>query len=157
MLHRISFLALVLCAMTGCDLFKEPKKKVAEGAAPEAAKEAAPPQMEQVKAGVGVGQKGSKIRGEGVNQMIAGPAIAYFNAKEKIVFEIEVPHNLEIYRALNDGNYPKSHDEFMEKVIKEYQVKLPALPEGHQYVYDVESHTLMVERPVKGDAAAPKE
>lgn len=153
MVRRLSCLALVAAAVCGCDVFKEPTKKVADAPAVQPAAPA-PAAMEQVKAGVGVGQKGSKIRGEGMNQMIAGPAIAYFNTKEKVVFEIQVPHALNLYWGLN-GDYPKSHDEFMEKVIAENNIQLPQLPEGAKYVYDVESHTLMVERPAKDGEAAP--
>lgn len=152
MVRRACCVAILACAVCGCDLFKEPKKKVAD--APVVQQEAAPPQMEQVKADVGVGQKGSKIRGEGMNQMIAGPAIAYFNAKEKVVFQIQVPHALNLYWG-EHGEYPKSHDEFMEKVINFNMIQLPALKEGARYVYDVESHTLMVERPVNDAGAAP--
>jgi hypothetical protein len=151
MVRRISCFALLAVAVCGCDLFKEPKPKVA---AQPVVKEQAPPQMEQVKADVGVGQKGSKIRGDGVNQMIAGPAIAYFNAKEKVVFQIQVPHALNLYWG-EHGEYPKSHDEFMEKVIQFNMIQLPQLPEGARYLYDVESHTLMVERPAKSEAPAP--
>lgn len=135
----------LFCA--GCDLFKEPKKPAAQGA-PAVAKEEAPPEMETVKAEVGVGKKGASLRGDGANQIIAGPAVAYFNAKEKIVFTIEVPHALELYNA-EHGNYPKSHEEFMEKIVDFNMIKLPLLPEGAKYVYDPESHTLMVERPAK--------
>lgn len=153
MVRRMTCLALVAATVCGCDVFKEPTKKVAD--APAVQQEAAAPQqMEQVKAGVGVGQKGSKIRGEGMNQMIAGPAIAYFNAKEKIVFEIQVPQALNLYWG-EHGDYPKSHDEFMEKVINFNNIQLPQLKEGARYVYDVESHTLMVERPAKDGEAAP--
>ncbi len=150
---RSSCLALLTAGallINGCDLFKEPKKPVAQGA-PAAVKEEAPPQMETVKAEVGVGKKGASLRGDGANQLIAGPAVAFFNAKEKIVFEIEIPKNMQIYHALNDGQYPKTHEEFMEKIIKEYSVKLPELPEGAKYVYDPETHTLMVERPAKSE------
>ena len=31
---------------------------------------------------------------------------------------------------------PKSHEEFMERIIKENHINLPQLPEGHRYVYD---------------------
>ena len=138
-------LALIGCSISGCDAFKAPPKKVA---ATPAAAAPAPQQMEQVKAEVGVGKKGASLRGDGANQMIAGPAVAYFNAKEKIVFTIEVPHALELFNA-EHGNYPKSHEEFMEKIVDFNMIKLPLLPEGAKYVYDPETHTLMVERPVK--------
>jgi len=57
-----------------------------------------------------------------------------------------VPHALQLYEASN-GAAPKTHDEFMENVIKANQIKLPVLPPGHKYVYDPETKQLMVERP----------
>jgi len=35
----------------------------------------------------------------------------------------------------------------MEKVIKANMIQLPELPEGHKYVYDPATKTLMVEKP----------
>jgi hypothetical protein len=142
----IASAALACCALVGCDAFKDPKAK-AQAAKP--AVEQAPPEMEKVKADVGVGKKGASLRDE--NQLIAGPAVAYFNTREKVVFQIQIPHALNLYNAEN-GFYPKSHDEFMEKIVEFNQIKLPQLPDGAKYVYDVESHTLMVERPAKASA-----
>jgi hypothetical protein len=128
----------------GCDAFKDPKAKAQAAAKP--AVEQAPPEMEKVKADVGVGKKGASLRGE--NQLIAGPAVAYFNTREKVVFQIQIPHALDLFNA-EHGFYPKSHEEFMEKIVEFNQIKLPQLPDGAKYVYDVDSHTLMVERPAK--------
>jgi hypothetical protein len=144
--------AVAICLVAGCDAFKAPTKKVVAGAAP-VVKEEAAPEMERVKAEVGVGKKGASLRGDGANQIIAGPAVAFFNSKEKIVFTIEVPHALNLFWG-EHGNYPKSHEEFMEKIIDFNMIKLPLLPEGAKYVYDPETHTLMVERPAK--SAAPQ-
>jgi hypothetical protein len=145
--RRVSFICLTLAASIsgGCDLFKEPTKKVAEAPPAEPAP-AAEPEMETVKAGVGVGKKGASLRGDDVNQVIAGPAVDYFNTREKVVFEIAIPHAMNLFNAEN-GYFPRSHEEFMEKIVEANQIQLPQLPEGARYVYDVESHTLMVERP----------
>ena len=35
----------------------------------------------------------------------------------------------------------------MEKIIKEYGVELPELPEGESYYYDPQREELMVQRP----------
>ena len=96
------------------------------------------------KAGVGSGLKGRSLdKHEGI---IVTPAKTLFAAKEKIKFEIEIPHTLQLYKAL-EGSAPKSHDEFMEKIIKANNISLPELPEGHKYVYDPMTETLMVEKP----------
>jgi hypothetical protein len=74
-----------------------------------------------------------------------------------IAFEIMVPQALQLYAA-TEGNYPKTHQEFWEKVIvaNQLETQLPQLPEGHRYVYDPEKKELMVERP-KGWKFTPKE
>ena len=98
------------------------------------------------KAGVGSGKKGRSLdQHEGI---IVTPAKTLFAAKEKIKFEIEIPHALNLYKAL-EGNAPKSHDEFMEKIIKANNIALPELPEGHKYVYDPMTETPMVEKPAQ--------
>lgn len=142
-----AFVATGLNLLAGCDAFKDPKPKAQAAAQPAAP--AAPVEMEKVKADVGVGKKGDSLRGE--NQLIAGPAVAYFNTREKVVFQIQIPHALDLFNA-EHGYYPKSHDEFMEKIVEFNQIKLPELKEGARYLYDVESHTLMVERPVQSAA-----
>ena len=118
--------------------------------------DAAPPQeteTERVVAGKGVGLKGRSLdEHEGI---YVTPAKTFFTAKEKIQFEIEIPHALALYKAL-EGEAPKSHEEFMEKVIKPNQIKLLELPPGHKYVYDPETEILMVERPKKATGGAAK-
>ena len=48
-----------------------------------------------------------------------------------------------MYRA-ETGEYPKDHDEFMNKIVKRHGIQLPVLPGGRQYQYDVENHELIV-------------
>ena len=55
----------------------------------------------------------------------------------------QIRQSLELYRA-QTGDYPKSHEEFMTGVIKQYKIRLPVLPAGRQYKYDVENHQLVV-------------
>ncbi len=102
------------------------------------------PGTERVEAGKGVGLKGRSLDGE--EGIYVTPAKAFFAAKERIVFEIQIPKTLDLYKAL-EGAAPKTHDEFMEKIITANQIKLPILPPGHQYVYDPEKEQLLVERP----------
>jgi hypothetical protein len=111
-----------------------------------AASPPAEPATERVKAEKGVGIKGRSLdQHEG---LLVTPAKAYFSAKERIAFEIEVPHALNLYKA-SEGAGPKTHEEFMEKIIQFNRIKLPQLPPDAKYVYDVESEQLMVERPRK--------
>ena len=46
-----------------------------------------------------------------------------------------------------EGRAPKTHEEFMERIIKAGTIKLPELPEGHRYRYDPQTEQLMVEQP----------
>jgi hypothetical protein len=99
---------------------------------------------ERVKAEKGVGLKGRSL--DPYDGPLATPAKTFFSTKERIAFDIEVPKALQLYEA-SSGEAPKTHDEFMENVIKANQIKLPVLPPGHKYVYDVATKQLMVERP----------
>ena len=55
----------------------------------------------------------------------------------------QIKQAVDLYRAAN-GSYPKDHEEFMSKVIKQNGIQLPVLPGGRQYQYDVENHELIV-------------
>jgi hypothetical protein len=106
----------------------------------------APPTTEaaktvQKKAAVGVGEKGRYEMG-----ITTSPAAAYWAAREKIAYEIEIPQAMKLFQA-NEDRLPKSHKEFMERIIKENHINLPVLPEGHRYVYDPKRGELMVEQP----------
>lgn len=94
------------------------------------------------KAGVGVGIRGDSLRNEeGVGKMIAAPAVALFNAREKVVFEIQIPHALNLFKAL-EGRVPKTHEEFMQKIVQANGIQLPELKPGTRYRF----------RPDQGDA-----
>ncbi|MDX1945817.1 MAG: hypothetical protein SFU86_10505 [Pirellulaceae bacterium] len=99
---------------------------------------------EEVKADVGVGIKGRSLDGE--SGLIVEPAKQYFALKERIVFQIQIPDGMNKFKAL-EGRAPSSHDEFMQRIIQEGQIKLPMLPAGHEYVYQPETEELHVRRP----------
>jgi hypothetical protein len=102
--------------------------------------------MEQVKAQAGVAKAGRSLDDPNLNRMIVTPARAYFRARERIVFEVQVPHALQLYKALN-GAAPKTQEEFMNQVVKANNIALPELPPGSRYVYAPEKEELLVERP----------
>ena len=102
----------------------------------------------RVKAAVGAGKKGRRLDDERLVQMIVTPARAFFRTQERLVFEIQIPQALNLYQATN-GNKPKTHDEFMEQIIGANSIRLPELPAGQRYVYDVESGELMIEKPAR--------
>jgi len=60
---------------------------------------------------------------------------------------------VELYRANNDGEYPKTYQEFMDNVIKANNIALPTLPYYQEYSYDVATHQLnIIEYPAKKEA-----
>ena len=53
---------------------------------------------------------------------------------------------MKLFKASED-RAPKSHEEFMEKIIKANNIHLPELPDGQRYQYDPKTEQLMVESP----------
>ena len=103
------------------------------------------PMAEAKPAQVGVGVQGQSLKEEtGIGKLIAQPALTLFQTKEKVVFEIQIPQAMEIYRA-TDGEYPATHEDFMAKIIKANNILLPKLPAGQEYRYRPEEHQLWVE------------
>jgi hypothetical protein len=101
---------------------------------------------ETVKADVGVGIKGRSLDPhEGV---LVTPAKAYFAVREKVVFQIQIPQALQLYKAA-DNPVPLTFDEFKQNILDPNKIKLPQLPPGHTYEWDPEQEQLMVKRPVK--------
>lgn len=66
--------------------------------------------------------------------------------------KLAIEHALNLFNA-SEGRYPKDHDEFMQRIIKENNIRLPVLPHKARYEYDVENHQLVV---VKADETAPE-
>ena len=102
--------------------------------------------MERVKAEKGVGIKGRSL--DEHQGMLVTPAKAYFSVRERVVFEIQIPEAVKLFKATN-GNGPKSHEDFMAQIVDANQIQLPELPAGQRYVYDPEKEELMVERPAR--------
>jgi hypothetical protein len=91
---------------------------------------------------VGVGKKG-RYEGSG---LVVTPLKAYFRSKERMAYDIQVPQALQLYQATN-GHYPKTQEEFDTHILEANNIKLPELPPGHRYIYDPQSHQLMVGQP----------
>ncbi len=103
---------------------------------------------ERVKAEAGVGIKGQRLEDKRLVQMIVTPARALFRTQQRVVFEVQIPHAVDLYQATN-GFKPKTHDDFMAQIIKANNIQLPTLPPGEHYVYDPDKGELMVERPAR--------
>ena len=100
------------------------------------------PNLVQEKAQAGVTGKG-QYGGPGI---VTTPISTYFQAKERIIFEIQIPGAMNLYAA-EKGYKPKTQDDFMRDIIQANQIRLPELPAGHRYVYDPQKGELMVEHP----------
>lgn len=96
-----------------------------------------------VAAQAGVGAKGRSLDNE--KGVLVTPAKTLFAARERVVFEIQIPQALQLFKASN-GQSPASHDEFMQRVIAENAIQLPQLPAGQRYQYDPMTEQLMVIR-----------
>lgn len=89
-------------------------------------------------------EAGRKLREDGgkntniVNYPLQGAASAIHG-----IAKIEVQQAISFFHAA-EGRYPKSHQEFMEKVIKANGIKLPEPVTTAEYQYDVENHELLV-------------
>lgn len=81
----------------------------------------------------------SKIR---ATNPLTGPLEALGPMMEK-VSKLGTDHAVALYHA-EHGEYPKTHEEFMQKIIKANNMRLPVLPAGAEYQYDVANHKLVV-------------
>ena len=100
--------------------------------------------MAAQKAVAGVGKQGQSLRNDtGVAKMISGPAAALFNVKQKAVLEIQIPQALQLFQA-TEGRLPKSHEEFMEKIVTANNLVLPELPSGAVYRFNTDKGELWV-------------
>jgi hypothetical protein len=148
----LSTLLCMIALVLGCKPQEEVDRESAERATANAAANRKPIMADQV-AGVGVGAQGRSLEGGSEYNpatFVSGPAAAYFRTKEKIVFEIQIPHTLNAFVALN-GRHPQSHEEYMREIVGT-DIKLPRLPEGMVYRYHPDSQELWVEKEKKDDA-----
>lgn len=137
-MNRLFLLPLCLLVPAGCG---SPPPENASPANAETASDAQP-ETQRVAAEVGVGSKGRNLEG---SDPITVPIKAGFRAKERIVFEIQIPQAMKLFKAMH-GRHPESHDEFMQEIIRPNRIKLPELPPGERYVYNPEKAELEVER-----------
>ena len=81
----------------------------------------------------------SKVK---ITNPITGALEAYQPLKEQIA-GLGIDHAINLFQA-TEGRYPKDHDEFMTRIIKENQIRLPVLSPGKAYEYDVANHKLVI-------------
>ena len=96
------------------------------------------------KAAAGVTHKGEFAdSSEKPMSIVTVPLATYFSAKEKTVFDIQIPQAMNLYKATN-GEFPKTEEVFMSDIISANQIHLPELKEGDEYFYDPDAAQLMV-------------
>ena len=81
----------------------------------------------------------SKVK---ISNPITGALEAYQPLKEQIA-GLGIDHAVNLFYA-TEGRYPKDYDEFMNRIIRENQIRLPVLGTGKSYEYDVANHKLVV-------------
>lgn len=144
----IPFVASAMLILVGCE--DTGPGKSGPGAAAKPAPPPPPPPPPE-KADVGVGKKG---HGYG-NDPLTVPLATLWRVKESVAFRIQIPQAMNLYKA-QQGEAPKTHEEFMEKIIKANQIALPELPAGARYSYDPKkSEDLMVEYDASGTQPSP--
>lgn len=154
-MKRVLILLSLAAVFSGCSkvetvdsgqLSITPTKPPAAAPAPE------PEQFVEVEAGVGVTHKADwEDSSEKPMSIITVPLANYFHAKDRAVFDMQIPKSMQLYQAETGAN-PKTQEEFMTNIIQKNQIILPELPEGDSYFYDPETATLMVrarQAPVK--------
>jgi len=142
-MHALFCLFIFMVPSLGC---KPEEDRLRDMKAADAVPPPQEPDMPDQIAKVGVGLKGNSlddINGNDPRLLLAGPVKAYFNAREKIVFEIQLPQSANLFNALNSRN-PKTHEEYMKEVVG--PIQLPQLPTGMVYKYHPDTNDLWVEK-----------
>ncbi len=150
----------IVGALLGCDREPAPGPSVhdtgigppaGEGAMVESAvpAEGEPEPAPARRAEVGIGKKG---HGYGTGP-IGTPLAVRWRAAERLVFDVQIPHAMNLFKATN-GRAPDSHEEFMKEIVELNRISLPELSEGQYYLYDPAREQLMVYGP-QPDRASP--
>jgi hypothetical protein len=150
-IRRHLIAALPITALLGCEVPELPPEQAAAPAA------TAPAEPESPPPGMVAGQDGElvvddsepvsdkprpvtvrdPIRGRRSREAgghLGAVGNARFAAEYKMVYEINVPHALNLYWA-SEGDYPKTHEEFMKNIIAFNKIVLPELPPDREYIY----------------------
>ncbi|MCL2306044.1 MAG: hypothetical protein FWC43_11940 [Planctomycetaceae bacterium] len=155
-LSSASLLLIFLLCTVGCDAGK-PRNTAPRNApvaddpslviADEPAEPVAEPQRELVAIGENVTGKAdfAKDGDKHIMAPILVPLGEYFKISEHIVFRMQIPEAMKLYRAEHDNKPPATHDEFMKDIINANQIELPKLRNpDDKYQYDPESGELMI-------------
>ncbi|MGI9456727.1 MAG: hypothetical protein ACR2NU_09205 [Aeoliella sp.] len=136
--RMITIASLALLAV-GCEASVEldpvpvaPTTMAIEEAAPD---DSLPPADEEPSVvGIEDFKKGKQLR-ESEYQTTRAFAVR-FTVEQKYIL-INKDRALQLYQA-EHGEYPESHEDFMEKIIRPNNIKLPELEPGYEYLYKPE-------------------
>lgn len=137
----------------------EADKKAAEEAAAKQAAQQAAAEAEQSAApdnSTTIGTVGKKQR----QNTVEGPLRYYGAMSNARIIAMDRTLGWQIKSALdsyvntdNDGKYPKTTEEFMEKVIKPNMIELPELQPNQEFFYDPADHELKIAELIDEPAA----
>ena len=159
LIFSFSFIFVCTLFLSGCDL-AQPQNKGQAAAPVEAPNPVeappAPPQENvptegetvMVRAETGVGVRGQSLTPVTANRgmdIIVAPISSMFRTQQRLVF-IQVDDAMNKFQAMHD-RYPASHEEYMEKVIRDNNIRLPQLPTNQEYFYDAAARELKVKKP----------
>lgn len=133
--QRLILIPLLLVMSPGCSDMVEPRTSQPQ----QTAKLKTTDDIGEFKAEDGKPTVSSRVQ---ISNPITGALEAYEPLKQQ-VSELKIQQSVDIFNAI-EGRYPKDHEEFMTKVIRANNIRLPQLGPGKQYQYDVENHALMV-------------
>lgn len=158
-IHRgLQFAGIALIGIAGCapsfvhDVAKEQEKKAKEEAAKKDEFIVRKTTQDIGKYDPAAGREVSDSKVRATNP-ITGALEAYGPMVESIS-KLQIDSLLLGYYA-EHGKYP-TYDEFMSKIVKQYNVQLPVLPGKMEYQYDEASHKLVVVYPEKKDGEPAK-
>ena len=158
----LSFTSLLIsCAIvgSGCDLAQpqnQDQRRQLVGMdvplheeAPPPAPQQNEPEMVEVRA-----DASAEVRGRSYGQRVTGnpadfvtvPISVMFGTRARLAMQ-NLERAMNEFRALNDGRFPASQEEFDEKIIRAYNIQLPQLRPDQTYVYDPASGELRVRGP----------
>lgn len=133
------------CLVLGCEAPELPTDRSAAQstqASAETVESAQPaPPSEPVEFTADSPQKGRRSKAAG--GYLGAVGHARFWAEHELI-RLNIVKALDLFNA-TEGRYPKSHEEFMSKIIEPNNIVLPELPEGEEYIYDPEDHLLKVQ------------
>lgn len=100
-------------------------------------------------------KKGKSLKGGGYLSQVAR---ARFVAEHRITMDIQLQQAMTLYYA-TEGEFPKSHEEFVKKILEPNFITLPELDGPYEYVYNPEDQQLykkpiVQEGPAGADEAA---